>query len=243
MLEDRAKRLGVAGSVIFHDRFVSQAELSEFLAAADIYITPYLNPEQISSGTLAYALGAGKAVISTPYAYATELLADGRGILVPWKDAGAIATEIVGLFDEPARRLAMRQRAAAHGRAMLWPAVAKSYLQSFENAVTEHARKLHTAFRGGTLATRWEGAVGSRHRRRLLDGSGAAEPRWGAVSRGASRRFGVHQPPRLGLRFARNRAVPPCIRGGSERPGNRAGDLPPAPRAVSPHQRSRVAMV
>ena len=154
MLEDRAKRLGVDGSVIFHDRFVSQAELSEFLAAADIYITPYLNPEQISSGTLAYALGAGKAVISTPYAYATELLAEERGILVPWRDAGAIATEIVGLLDEPARRLAMRQRAAAHGRAMLWPAVAQSYLQSFENAATEHARKLHTAFRGGTLATR-----------------------------------------------------------------------------------------
>ena len=86
MLEDRAKRLGVDGNVIFHNRFVSLAELSEFLAAADIYITPYLKPEQITSGTLAYALGAGKAVISTPYAYAKELLADGRGILVPWKD-------------------------------------------------------------------------------------------------------------------------------------------------------------
>src|SRR5204863_399098 len=119
MLEDRAKRLGVDGNVIFHNRFVSQAELSEFLAAADIYITPYLNPEQITSGTLAYALGAGKAVVSTPYAYARELLADERGILVPWRDPSAIASAIVGLLDDPEKRMQMRRRAAAHGRA-LW---------------------------------------------------------------------------------------------------------------------------
>jgi len=154
MLEDRAKRLGVDGNVIFHNRFVSQSELSEFLSAADIYITPYLNPEQITSGTLAYALGAGKAVISTPYAYAKELLADDRGILVPWRDSSAIATEIVGLLDDPEKRMALRRRAAAHGRAMLWPAVAHSYLRTFERAHTEHALKLRTAFRARTLATR-----------------------------------------------------------------------------------------
>jgi len=154
MLEDRAKRLGVDGNVIFHNRFVSLAELSEFLAAADIYITPYLNPEQITSGTLAYAVGAGKAVISTPYAYARELLADGRGILVPWRDASAIATEILGLLDDPEKRLDMRRRAAEHGRAMLWPAVAQSYLDTFERAREDHARRLHTAFRASTLATR-----------------------------------------------------------------------------------------
>lgn len=154
MLEDRAKRLGVDGSVIFHNRFVSQAELSEFLAAADIYITPYLNPEQITSGTLAYALGAGKAVISTPYAYARELLAEDRGILVPWRDSSAIATEIVGLLDDPEKRMGFRQRAAAHGRAMLWPAVAQSYLETFERARTAHGQRLRTAFRASTLATR-----------------------------------------------------------------------------------------
>jgi len=154
MLEERAKQLGVDGNVIFHNRFVSQAELCEFLAAADIYITPYLNPEQITSGTLAYALGAGKAVISTPYAYAKELLADGRGILVPWRDSSAIATEIVGLLDDPEKRLTLRLRAAEHGRAMLWPAVAQSYLQSFERARVEHAQRLRTAFRARTLATR-----------------------------------------------------------------------------------------
>lgn len=154
MLEERAKRLGVDGNVIFHNRFVTQAELSEFLAAADIYITPYLNPEQITSGTLAYALGAGKAVISTPYRYAQELLADGRGILVPWNDSAAIASEIIDLLDDPEKRLALRQRAAQHGRAMLWPAVAHSYLRTFEQARTEHEQKLRTAFRAATLASR-----------------------------------------------------------------------------------------
>lgn len=153
-LEERAKRLGVDGNVIFHNRFVSLAEVCEFLAAADIYITPYLNPEQITSGTLAYALGAGKAVISTPYAYARELLADGRGILVPWKDSSAIATEIVGLLDDPEKRLELRRRAAEHGRAMLWPAVAHSYLRSFERARGERAERRHTAFRAHTLANR-----------------------------------------------------------------------------------------
>ena len=154
MLEDRAKRLGVDGNVIFHNRFVSQAELSEFLAAADIYITPYLNPEQITSGTLAYALGAGKAVVSTPYAYARELLADERGILVPWRDPSAIASAIVGLLDDPEKRMQMRRRAAAHGRAMLWPAVARSYLDTFERARTESAQRVRTAFRASTLANR-----------------------------------------------------------------------------------------
>ena len=154
MLEDRAKRLGVDGNVIFHNRFVSLSELSEFLAAADIYITPYLNPEQITSGTLAYALGAGKAVISTPYAYAKELLAGGRGILVPWKDSSAIAAEVTGLLDEPDKALALRRAAAAHGRAMLWPAVAHSYLRTFERACTENAQRLRTDFRASTLASR-----------------------------------------------------------------------------------------
>ncbi|HYI07619.1 MAG TPA: glycosyltransferase family 4 protein [Thermoanaerobaculia bacterium] len=154
MLEERAKRLGVDGNVIFHNRFVNQSELSEFLAAADIYITPYLNPEQITSGTLAYALGAGKAVISTPYAYARELLADDRGILVPSMDASAIAGAIVGLLDDPEKRLAYRERAAAHGRAMLWPSVAHAYLRTFERARKEQALRLRTEFRASTLANR-----------------------------------------------------------------------------------------
>ncbi len=154
MLEARAHRLGVDGNVMFHDRFVSHAELTEFLAAADIYITPYLNPAQITSGTLAYAVGAGRAVISTPYRYAKELLADGRGVLVPWRDPGAIATEVVSLLSDEPRRMAMCARASAYGEAMRWPAVARSYMQGFERARSEHASRMRASFQAKTLARR-----------------------------------------------------------------------------------------
>src|SRR5919198_3797637 len=107
MLEARAQRLGVADSLIFHNRFVTQSELIEFLSATDIYITPYLQAEQSTSGTLAYAVGAGKAAISTPYLYARELLADGRGALVPWRDSDAIAREVVSLIGDTDRRAEM----------------------------------------------------------------------------------------------------------------------------------------
>lgn len=154
MLEQRAQRLGVDSNIIFHNRFVSRDELVEFLSAADIYVTPYLNPEQITSGTLAYAVGCGKAVISTPYRYARELLADGRGILVPARDPDAIAREVIGLLGDDAKRLAFQGRAATHGRSMVWPAVARSYMQSFARARSEHASRLRTVFQAKTLATR-----------------------------------------------------------------------------------------
>jgi len=133
-LERRAQECGVGSSVIFDNRFVSRGELVKFLSAADIYVTPYLKPEQITSGTLAYAVGSGKAVISTPYLYARELLADGRGILVPWRDAQAIVRAVVDILSDDAKRLALCARAAAHGRSMVWPAVARRYLQSFDRA-------------------------------------------------------------------------------------------------------------
>ena len=133
-LERRAQELGVESSMIFHNRFVGCGELVRFLSAADIYVTPYLNPEQSTSGTLAYAVGSGKAVVSTPYLYARELLADGRGILVPWRDSQAIARAVVDLLSDDAKRLAFCERAAAHGRSMVWPAVARRYLQSFDRA-------------------------------------------------------------------------------------------------------------
>jgi glycosyltransferase involved in cell wall biosynthesis len=133
-LERRARGLGVESSMIFHNRFVSRGELVKFLSAADIYITPYLNPEQSTSGTLAYAVGSGKAVVSTPYLYARELLGDERGILVPWRDSQTIARAVVDLLSNDAKRLALCARAAALGRSMLWPAVALRYLQSFDRA-------------------------------------------------------------------------------------------------------------
>jgi glycosyltransferase involved in cell wall biosynthesis len=153
-LEARALALGVDGSMIFHNRFVSQSELGEFLTAADLYVTPYLNPEQSTSGTLAYAVGAGKAVISTPYQYATELLAEARGVLVPVRDADAIATEVTALLDDSARMAAMRQRAATYGRGMSWPAVARLHVASLEHAVASHAHRRRSVFRARTLAER-----------------------------------------------------------------------------------------
>ena len=153
-LEARAQRLGVDSSMIFHNRFVSDEELAEFLSAADVYVTPYLKPEQITSGTLAYAVGSGKPVISTPYWYARELLADGHGVLVPWRDPGAIAREVIGFLANDTKRIAIRERAFARGRSMVWPAVARRYVESFARAKKEHADRLRTAFQTKTLATR-----------------------------------------------------------------------------------------
>jgi glycosyltransferase involved in cell wall biosynthesis len=134
----RAARLGVEANVIFHDRFVSDVELTEFLSVADIYVTPYLNMAQSTSGTLAYAVGAGRVVISTPYRHARELLADGRGILVPRADSAAIAREVVGVLDDDAKRSALSARASTYGADKHWPTIARSYLHSFERATTEH---------------------------------------------------------------------------------------------------------
>ncbi len=132
-----AQEKGVEGQVIFYNRFVSLEELVEFIGAADIYITPYLNEVQITSGTLAYTLGAGKAVISTPYWYAEEMLAEERGVLVPFRDPTALAEQVIDLLDNDSKRHAMRKRAYLFGRAMLWPIVAQSYMESFKRARTE----------------------------------------------------------------------------------------------------------
>lgn len=138
MLQTRAERLGVDANVIFHNRFVSHDELVDFLAAADLYVTPYLKEEQSTSGTLAYAVGCGKAVISTPYRYARELLGDERGVLVPWRDSAAIGREVVGLLDDPAKCVELQQRASTFGRQMAWPIVARRYIDCFEKARASH---------------------------------------------------------------------------------------------------------
>ncbi len=136
-LQWTAQQKGVEGHVIFYNRFVSLEELVEFIGAADIYITPYLNPAQTVSGTLAYTLGAGKAVISTPYWYAEEMLAEERGALVPFRDPAALAEQVVDLLDNEAKRHAMRKRAYQFGREMIWPQVARRYMESFERARAE----------------------------------------------------------------------------------------------------------
>jgi glycosyltransferase involved in cell wall biosynthesis len=146
-LELLAEKNGVQKNVIFYNRFVNLSELKEFIGAADIYITPYLNETQITSGTLAYCFGAGKAVVSTPYWYAQELLADNRGVLVPFNDPDAIAQEVTGLLTDDVRRNAMRKNAYELGRDMVWGHVACSYMRAFENARNQRAgltRKLFT---------------------------------------------------------------------------------------------------
>jgi len=130
-LQALAKERGVESQVIFHNHFVSPEEMVEFIGAADIYITPYRHEAQVVSGTLAYALGAGKAIISTPYWHAIELLDDRRGALVPFQNPDAIAQKTIELLDTPAIRHAMRKRAYLFAREMVWKRVAQGYMESF----------------------------------------------------------------------------------------------------------------
>jgi Glycosyl transferases group 1 len=131
-LEILARRNKVDKSVIFYNQFVELENLKEFIGAADLYVTPYLNEAQITSGTLAYPFGAGKAVVSTPYWHAAELLADDRGVLVPFGDAPAIAREVVALLRDDNRRHAIRKNAYRIGRDMVWNNVAQMYMRCFE---------------------------------------------------------------------------------------------------------------
>lgn len=133
-LERMAQDLGIKRHVSFHNRFVELEELKVFLGVTDLYITPYQNAAQTTSGTLAYAFGCGKAVISTPYWHAEELLGDGRGVLVPFGDSKAMAGAIIALLKDHTRRHAMRKRAYLLGREMIWSKTAQQYMASFENA-------------------------------------------------------------------------------------------------------------
>ena len=150
-LERLADDRGVKEHIIFYNRFLELEELQEFIGATDIYLTPYLEESQITSGTLAYVFGAGKAVVSTPYWHAQELLADGRGMLVPFRDAGAIAKSVCALLDDPAHLNKMRRNAYELGREMIWPAVGERYLESFQRARADRKANPRAAFGGWTL--------------------------------------------------------------------------------------------
>ena len=153
-LERLAEDRGVKENVIFYNHFVSLDDLKEFIGATDIYLTPYLNEAQVTSGTLAYVFGAGKAVVSTPYWHAQELLADDRGVLVPFRDSKAIAVAVCELLSDPARIEKIRHDAYAMGREMIWPAVARRYLESFQRARTDRNASPRSAFAGWTLENR-----------------------------------------------------------------------------------------
>src|SRR5579862_8368163 len=145
-LQKLARDLGVENNVIFRNRFVSPAELVELIGAADIYITPYKHKGQVVSGTLAYALSAGKAIISTPYLHAIELLDDGRGAIVPFDDPQAMAAKTIELLDNGTARHAMRKRAYLYSRDMVWNRVAHQYMGSFERVYNERLRKPRATF-------------------------------------------------------------------------------------------------
>ncbi len=137
-LQQLAKRLGVGKNVIFHNRFVDMEDLGEFLGSADIYVTPYLNEEQIASGTLAYAMGCGKAIISTPYWYAQDMLSEDRGRIVPFKNHKLLAREVIDLLDNDTERHAIRKRAYMYTREALWEEVANRYLELFCQVREKH---------------------------------------------------------------------------------------------------------
>ncbi len=137
----RAAALGISDRVVFLDQFVDQPRLLRFISMCDVYVSPYLNEAQMTSGTLAYSFGLGKAVVSTPYWHARELLADGRGVLVPFGDATALSIQISELLTNDGRRLAMRERAYESSRAMTWPRIAQRYRATFESVHQTHSAR------------------------------------------------------------------------------------------------------
>lgn len=172
-LERLAEECGVKEHVIFHNRFVSQDDLIEFISAADIYLSPYPNEAQITSGTLAQAFGSGTAVVSTTYWHAQELLANDRGILVAARDPDAISEGINSLLANPSGMLAMRKRAYENGRSMIWAEVARLYLESFAKATKGRSYVPRAAFANWTMASRYElPALKLDHLFRMTDRTG-----------------------------------------------------------------------
>jgi glycosyltransferase involved in cell wall biosynthesis len=153
-LERLAEKLGMSQHVAFYNRFVELEELKQFIGAADIYLTPYLTKAQVTSGTLCYAFGCGKAVISTPYWHAEELLAEDRGVLVPFHDSEAIANAVTGLLDDTTRLKAMSKRAYQLGREMIWSRTAQRYVESLRRARADHQHHHRSRTAVKTLAHR-----------------------------------------------------------------------------------------
>jgi glycosyltransferase involved in cell wall biosynthesis len=176
-LQTLARDLGVEDNVIFRNRFVSSQEMVELVGAADIYITPYKHKEQVVSGTLAYALSAGKAIISTPYLHAVELLSDERGVLIPFDDPQAVATKTIALLDDDTSRHAMRKRAYLYARDMVWNHAAQKYMNSFERIFDERLKNPRATFSAHNTQKTLDRlpAINLNHLHRLTDQTGIVE--------------------------------------------------------------------
>jgi len=173
-LQQRAAKLGLSHNVLFHDWYVTLEELCEFLLACDIYVTPYRTREQIVSGTLAYALGCGKAIISTPYWYAEEMLAEDRGRLVPFDEPAALAERIRDLLDNEVERTHLRKNAYQLGREMIWRQVGWRYREAFERAIAEYGR-LRRALAPRPVSQPAIPELSLRHLHVLSDGTGVLQ--------------------------------------------------------------------
>jgi polysaccharide biosynthesis protein PslF len=146
MLMRRAKELGVNHHVKFLNRFLSKPELYNYLQATDVYITPYLSPNQVSSGTLSYALAVGKAVVSTPYLHAKEALGDGRGVFCRFSDSESIAEKVTDVIENKPLRKALEHKAYLYSRKFTWPKVAKKYLDLFDQLTRQSGEDMQSSF-------------------------------------------------------------------------------------------------
>ncbi len=173
-LQERSRELGIEAHVVFLDRFVDQETLLKFITMCDVYVTPYMTEAQMTSGTLAYSFGLGKAVVSTPYWHAQELLADGRGVLVPFGAVDAIGREVADLLTDDNRRNAVRRRAYTSSRTMTWAMTAQRYLGVFESVRQRQGLKLVASRRslGESVGTRPPPEVQTGHFLAMCDDTG-----------------------------------------------------------------------
>lgn len=150
-LLDVARAMSVTEHVKFVNEYLTQRQIVDYLLASDVYVTPYLDPNQITSGTLAYALGAGKAIVSTPYLHAREVLADGRGILVPFRDPPAIADAVIGILSNPGAKDRLERRAYEYGKEMAWPAIGRRVLALMHDVLDGREAGAHAAPADGAV--------------------------------------------------------------------------------------------